>query len=55
MTQGERLEMIGQIIDGIEDWLDADYVAIDGDDYDTLFSFIEETLINWGLLEREGE
>lgn len=64
-----RLELIGQIIDIFEDFLDKkgitipnedkaedpDAANIYGMDFGHLFSGIEETLVNWGLLEQEGE
>lgn len=73
----DRLELLGQIIDIFEDFLEekgvvienpdrdeaaksdiyrdelVDFCNIYGMDYGMLESQIEETLINWGLLEAE--
>ena len=67
MTHSERMEMLGQIIDGIEDWLDAKGIVISnpekdedpyaaniyGTDYGELSNIIESTLISWDLLGEE--
>ena len=69
MNHSERMEMLGQILDGIEGWLDAKGIVIHnpekdedqdpyaaniyGTDYGELSNIIESTLINWDLLEEE--
>ena len=67
MNHSDRLEMLGQIIDGIEDWLDSkdivlpdsekasnpDFPNISGRDYDKLSDMIESTLIEHGVLDKE--
>ena len=67
MNHSERMEMLGQIIDGIEDWLDSKGIVIPnpekdedpyaaniyGTDYGELSDIIESTLISWDLLEEE--
>lgn len=64
-----RQELLGQIIDIFEDFLDDKGITIPnedkaddpnaaniyGMDYGRLSNEIEETLVNWGLLEQEGE
>ena len=47
----ERGEMIGQIIDQLEDLLsgnDEDTIVFEGDVYDKAFYIIKETLSNYG-------
>lgn len=57
-------DLIGQIIDGFEDFLDErgvrifnpdrdeseDPVVLCGADYDALYSYLEATLINWKVV-----
>lgn len=62
MENIDTIELIGQIIDIFEDYLedkknitketDAD-VLIKGKDYDKLASAIKDTLVSWELIERE--
>ena len=67
MTHSDRLELLGTLVDIVEDWLDSKGIIVEnpdklqdemaaniyGEDYFTLESGFEETLINYGLLEPE--
>jgi len=67
MTHSERMELIGQLVDVFEDFLDAkgitiandekaddEYAAnIYGTDYSCIADDLEQTLINWNLLDEE--
>ncbi len=67
MTHAERMELIGQLVDVFEDFLGAKGITIDneekdqdeyaaniyGGDYDYVASGLEQTLINWQLLDEE--
>lgn len=67
MTHEDRLELLGRLIDVFEDFLeakgvtipnsekdeDSDAANIYGTDYGQIESGLEQTLINWGLLEGE--
>ena len=64
----DRTDLIGSLIDMVEDWLekktivifnpekDKDFNAanIYGSDYDALASAFESTLVNYGILEKTG-
>lgn len=51
ITEADVPELIGQIIDGIEDQLNKhnNNISITGDKYDAIAQWIHSTLYNWGL------
>ena len=65
ISKEDKAELIGQIIDVFEDFLDEKGIVIEtpeeeenqaiiyGDDYYQLEDKIAETLINWNLLEQD--
>lgn len=56
MSNDDRAEFIGQLIDIVEDYIGeregAKGPCILGDDYDKLSKTFEETLVNWKLLKK---
>ena len=67
MTHDGRIELIGQLIDVFEDFLEGRNVVLEHDsknedgmaaiingvDYDVIACDLERTLVNWGLIAKE--